>query len=59
MCQILLGNPNIKSDSSCDGFSKGMKNMSFHGLVDHVKYYFIIELPIILKYDPSILLKDN
>ncbi len=33
--------------------------MPFHGLVDHVKYYFIIELPIIWKYDPSILLKDN
>ncbi len=36
-----MGYPKIKHGSNCGGFSKGMKNIGFHGRVDHVKYYFI------------------
>jgi len=31
----------IKYGGNCGGFSKGRKDMGFHGLVDHVRYYFI------------------
>jgi hypothetical protein len=37
-----MGHPKIKYGNNCGGFSKGKKNMGFHGLVDHAKYYFII-----------------
>jgi hypothetical protein len=36
-----MGHPNIKHGKNCGGFSKGMKNMGFYGLLDHVKYYLI------------------
>jgi len=36
-----MGHPKIKHGNNCGGFNKGRKNMGFHDLVDHVKYYFI------------------
>jgi len=37
-----MGHLKIKCGNNCGGFNKGRKNMGFHGLLDHVRYYFII-----------------
>jgi hypothetical protein len=51
--------PQVKLTTSCGGFTKGMKDMVFHGLVKHVQNYFMGELSSIKKNNMAILTKHK
>jgi hypothetical protein len=57
--KLFLWYPKNECGNNCDGFNKGKKNMVFHdGLIDHVKYYFIVKLPHVWKHNLPTLSKD-
>jgi hypothetical protein len=49
----------MKCGYNCNGISKSMKNMVFHGLVGHGWDYFITELLSIKKGNSTTLMKDK